>query len=146
MFLVIKIKKTSNLCIQNILWKEIWIWFEHEKQEKHEEKWSKTRKKKNMTFVIAFKVTVVYILMFQFQTWHVLEALVRVFATFFFFAWADVTLLSCNDWSNEYSQAKVELKLLRYPEMSIMVRIYYLTLLMWCYNFEQRNLAWVKFD
>ena len=41
--------------------------------------------KKNMTFVIAFKVTVVYILMFQFQTWHVLEALVRVFATFFFF-------------------------------------------------------------
>ena len=45
----------------------------------------KHEKKKYLTFVLAFKVTVVWILMFQFQTWRVLEALVRVFATFFFF-------------------------------------------------------------
>ena len=55
------------------------------KNKKNMKKNEVKHEKKNMTFVIAFKVTVVYILMFQFQTWHVLEALVRVFATFFFF-------------------------------------------------------------
>ena len=148
MILVIKIKEKHPIYVFKIYCEKKFEYDLNMKNKKNMKKnEAKHEKIKYMTFFVAFKVIVVCILMFQFQTWRVLEALVRVFAfLFFFFAWADVTLLSWNDWRNEYSQTKVELKLLRYPEMSIMVRIYYLTLLMWYYNFEQRNLAWVKFD
>ena len=68
---------------------------------------------------MAFKVTRVCSLMFEFQTRRFLEGLVRAFATCYFYRILDAALLWCSESRSEDSEAKVELKFLRYPDISL---------------------------